>query len=229
MIALAGEGDMIFTKCGLRYLSFLLTLGGLDARSREPDLEIDVHIYNYSAVSNETLARGEHVAEEIFHPAGIKIVWLDCPVTRQDAARNRTCSLPGARPKLELHVLTDSMSDSVGTGKDTFGSAVVPGNPAFAVVAYVYAGRAHRLAERREFDVILGRVIAHELGHLLLGNNSHSSVGIMKARWTPRDLDPASAASISFLPIEARKIHAQVLARLGPETSSRRATLSTIE
>lgn len=219
---------MILTKCGLRCLGLLLTLRSSDARPREADLEVEVHIYNYSAVPEETLTRAEHVAEEIFHPAGVKIIWLECPVTRQDAARNRICALPSARPKLELHVLTNFMADAVGTGKDTFGSAALPATLSFGVVAYVYADRARRLAEQREFNVILGRVIAHELGHLLLGSNSHSTMGIMKALWTARDLEPARGASMSFLPIEAKKIHAQILARIGPEMSSTRARLPTI-
>jgi hypothetical protein len=162
----------------------------------------------------QTLARAEHVAEGIFQPAGVKIVWLECPVTRQDAARNRTCALPGIHPKLELHVLTNPMADTFGTDEDIFGSAALPADASFGVVAYVFAERARRLAARREFDVILGWIIAHELGHLLLGNNSHSAIGIMRARWTIRDLETAREASMSFLPNEGKQIRAQVLARI---------------
>jgi hypothetical protein len=210
---------MIFTKYGLVGLGLLLTLGGLDARSREPDLEIDVHIYNYSAVSKETMIRARYEVERIFQFTGVKMVWLECPVTRQDAATNRTCTLPSAHPKLELHVLTNSMADALETGNDTFGSALLPANGSCGVVAYLYADRVRGLAQRGEFDVILGRVIAHELGHLLLGNNSHSTAGIMKARWTIRDLERTREASMSFLPVEAKEIHAGVLARIGRDKS----------
>jgi hypothetical protein len=206
---------MILTKCGLRCLSLLLTLGGLDARSREPDLEVDVLIYNYSTVSKATLTQAEHVADEILQAARVKIVWLDCPVSRQEAARNRTCAPSRAHPRLQLQVLTNSMADALETSKDTFGLALLPANASFGTVAYVYADRARLLAEQSEFDVILGRVIAHELGHLLLGNNSHSAVGIMKALWHTRDLEPTREASMYLVPIEAKKIHAQVLARIG--------------
>ena len=59
-----------------------------------------------------------------------------------------------------------------------------------------------------------GRVIAHELGHLLLGKNTHSAAGIMHATWRARDLEPTREAARSFLPGEAKKIRAQALARL---------------
>jgi hypothetical protein len=35
---------------------------------------------------------------------------------------------------------------------------------------------------------ILGNVMAHELGHLLLGSNSHTATGIMRARWQAEEL-----------------------------------------
>ena len=39
-------------------------------------------------------------------------------------------------------------------------------------------------------QVVLGPVLAHELGHLLLGPNSHSEKGIMRLRWQPEDYTP---------------------------------------
>jgi len=80
-------------------------------------------------------------------------------------------------------------------------------------VANVYADRTRELADGREFEVILGRVIAHELGHLLLGKNAHSAAGIMHARWRAQDLGLSRQAAMLFLPGEAKRIHAQVRAR----------------
>jgi hypothetical protein len=45
---------------------------------------------------------------------------------------------------------------------------------------------------------ILGTVIAHELGHLLLGSNSHSDAGIMKARWEGGELGRLSRGNLWF-------------------------------
>jgi len=35
---------------------------------------------------------------------------------------------------------------------------------------------------------LLGRAVAHEIGHLLMGTNQHSASGIMRARWSRCDL-----------------------------------------
>jgi hypothetical protein len=49
--------------------------------------------------------------------------------------------------------------------------------------AYIYFRRVAFAAHQRARDVgtVLGMAIAHEVGHLLLPNNSHSIVGIMRA------------------------------------------------
>ncbi len=83
------------------------------------------------------------------------------------------------------------------------------------MVANVYADRTRELADGREFEVILGRVIAHELGHLLLGKNAHSAAGIVHARWRAQDLGLSRQAAMLFLPGEAKRICAQVRLRAG--------------
>ena len=53
-------------------------------------------------------------------------------------------------------------------------------------LATVYPDRVARLAEWAGVNssVLLGRVIAHEVGHLLLGTTDHSPNGLMRARWS---------------------------------------------
>ena len=81
-------------------------------------------------------------------------------------------------------------------------------------MANVYADRIRELADGREFEVILGRVIAHELGHLLLGKKAHSHAGIMHSRWRAHDLGLSRQAAMLFLPVEAKRIRAKVRARI---------------
>jgi hypothetical protein len=89
----------------------------------------------------------------------------------------------------------------------------MPDNSGFGVVANVYADRIRTLATGKEFEAILGRVLAHELGHLLLGRNAHSPAGLMRARWRAQDLT-LTQPTMSFLPKEAKRIRAQVEARI---------------
>ena len=61
---------------------------------------------------------------------------------------------------------------------------------------------------------LLGLAIAHELGHVLLGSNSHSDLGLMRGRWNREDLEFMGLALPKFISNQAERIHADVQGRL---------------
>jgi hypothetical protein len=106
-----------------------------------------------------------------------------------------------------------------GLGGDVFGYALLPADGGFGLAAAVYADRIQELPDGGECaGVILGRVIAHELGHLLLGRNGHSTTGIMHTPWRSQDLELHREGLMLFLPGEAKRIRAHVLARMADST-----------
>jgi hypothetical protein len=52
--------------------------------------------------------------------------------------------------------------------------------------ATVYVDRVDWLARRAQYPrpPLLGRAIAHEIGHLLLRSNAHTEAGLMREVWT---------------------------------------------
>ena len=83
--------------------------------------------------------------------------------------------------------------------------------------AYVYVDRVRQLSSQRQAQVqlLLGRAIAHEVGHLVLPKDGHSTSGIMTARLhTHRD-----GAALTFTESERMNIHARLLA-LSPRVSA---------
>ena len=69
--------------------------------------------------------------------------------------------------------------------------------------------------------VSLGNVMAHEIGHLLLGPKAHSPAGIMKAKWNQQELQPAALASLRFTPQQADVIQNEVFNRVRPFEAAR--------
>ena len=69
--------------------------------------------------------------------------------------------------------------------------------------------RAQRKTEYR--DQLLGLVIAHEIGHLLLPDHSHSKTGIMRAMWDEQDLRLAAHGELGFTPKQVELIRSELL------------------
>jgi hypothetical protein len=59
---------------------------------------------------------------------------------------------------------------------------------------------------------LLGHAIAHELGHLFLGTNSHSPTGLMRARWQSDDLANASRGALNFSSVESQQMRNKLTA-----------------
>lgn len=84
-----------------------------------------------------------------------------------------------------------------GLATDAAGFAVlIPGEPGYAAVSWPAIARG---ASQMEVDpaVLLGAVIAHELGHILFGP-SHTHSGVMSPRLGPKEMKLASRGELRF-------------------------------
>jgi len=55
-----------------------------------------------------------------------------------------------------------------------------------------------QLAAEPSRPVLLGHVLAHEIGHILQGTDRHSETGLMKARWDSREIMAMDWKPLSF-------------------------------
>jgi len=62
--------------------------------------------------------------------------------------------------------------------------------------------------------VILGDVVAHEIGHLLLGSRAHSATGIMRGWWDRAQLQRALTGRQLFTPEQSARIRAATEVRM---------------
>ena len=72
-----------------------------------------------------------------------------------------------------------------------------------------------------DFAGILGSVMAHEIGHLLLGAHSHAISGIMRAQWESRELNQIAMGTLLFLPWQDHPMRAKVVEWAARRVSSR--------
>jgi hypothetical protein len=213
-------------KCIGGFLLGLIALGGGGAwaaeaidGNEEPPPKITLRVYNYARVPTPILFSTEPMATKIFRQAGVETEWLDC---RLSAAEPRTpaCERPLTASDLILKLLPVSMAQTIAANGDTFGIALtVDGKPAKdAIIFYQRALDIARTGYVHEQE-ILAAAMAHEIGHLLLGSNSHSSTGIMRAKWTRDELELARLGRLLFTPEQSTLLRAEVLARVGQTPS----------
>jgi len=155
----------------------VMTCGSAGAAGAAPQGEMRdliVAVARYTDVDPQTMREAEHIAGEVYRRAGIEIQWVE-PSTHEGAT------------KLYVNVLSQDMVEPLYVSDETVGFAI-PGSRA----ANVIYERIRQIARRRHVasGLLLGYVIAHELGHLLLPAHSHSSSGLMRP-----DLDMELAAT----------------------------------
>jgi hypothetical protein len=114
-------------------------------------------------------------------------------------AQSGTESLDCARFEWPTHLALRVVPQSRSSTNEVFGVAFLSaeGTGCYSDVFYDRATEMHANWNVGLAD-ILGNVMAHELGHLLLGSNSHASAGIMRAHWQGEELRRLSRGSLWF-------------------------------
>jgi hypothetical protein len=132
-----------------------------------------LHVINYAALSREVLDETKARVASVYMGIGVRTVWVE---SERSADQHQN-----GRLHLTILLLSREMADkkisAEGLKDGVFGQAHQP------------SGRASIFCERiatmpgapRYFPIPLGDVIAHEVGHLVLGTNRHSRSGIMRA------------------------------------------------
>jgi hypothetical protein len=176
-------------------------LGGAEAEAT-----LTVLVYNYTEASPTTLAAGEREASKILGSAGARITWVNCwDQARLSSDSTDLCSRGWTSQTPGIRMIS---------GTDRFLSAEygVASIPVYATIYYdKIAQRAHKDDSAAELSVLLGCVMAHELGHLLLGDPRHSQTGIMRAQFGADQIQQALRGRLLFTKEQARVIREQVL------------------
>jgi len=181
------------------------------AGAQEPTETIAVLVYNYAGLEAGYLAVARQTASRILASASVHVQWMDWPRSSAENDLSPACRTDGHQVEFALRIRPGPPRLSGAFGLSYLDRS---GNGAYADV---YAEGAVRLAQADDDlrGVMLGHLMAHELGHLLLGSPAHSGTGIMQASWNVRALQQARQGGLSFLNVQAGKIAARLRTRPG--------------
>jgi hypothetical protein len=171
-----------------------------------PKQRITIHLYNYAKVSAKTLTKAKERTNQLFLYAGLETVWVDHPVLIDNPGTGSSSTDSWGRADFVLRLLSQARK---GLRKKAMGEALS------LRIANVFLNRVEQQTSIGEIttDEVLGHAMAHEIGHLLLGEDSHSKSGIMVAKWLGQDLHRMSKGDLRFTEEEVKKIQAEVQRR----------------
>jgi hypothetical protein len=163
---------------------------------------------NQVGLTHETLGAIESTGTRIFRDAGIDVFWI---------LGESNCTTRVSLPSTKVYFVVIASVVPLGwtTGPDSMGFA--PRNDLYRH-AYVFYDRVKEFVNRMKLthdiridsSLVLGHVIVHEIGHLLLHGKGPSGQGIMSEQWNRQDLMRALAGTLRFDPQDARVIETEL-------------------
>ena len=188
------------------------------SRVKEPlQLKLTVRVYNHARVPGETLERAKAEAAALFRKIRVGTAWVDCTLPGTKLPNDPGCSPRHGPTDLVLRIVPRSMTERYGFRRGVLGFALNAKKSRFGYAAYVFLDRLQGLPGWRsaaEQPVILGHLIAHEIGHLLLGYQKHSLAGLMRPGWDRKQRNQAVSGTLHFIPWQANRIRADVRDRM---------------
>jgi hypothetical protein len=201
-------------------LGFLLAISSAWAGQSSPAVStregepITIGVYDYAQAGSAILLKAERATGGILQNAGVSIAWLSCSAD-ETAPSNPGCAHLAGPLKITLHILPKDTAVRLRQKNDVFGIAAIGEEGEFGCDAWVFYDQVKEAAAQTGLSLpqIFGTVIAHELGHLLLGPNSHSRTGLMRARWSRQELLAADLGELTFSSSERDRIRNSVVVR----------------
>lgn len=166
---------------------------------------VTVRTYNYASVPAEQSAAAKSEAERIFRRAGIVVDWIECRVP------GSATGAPCTEPLLAGRDLMLRLMERAPAGEErsvALGESMLDREQRSGVLMTIDVWPVRAIAERSAtaMPTLLGRAIAHEIGHLLLGSGDHPRLGLMRAHWSNDELRGLKPAHWGFSSREAAQM-----------------------
>ena len=150
-------------------------------------LALVLRVFDRSGDSAESRQAAMLAADSILREADVTATWVDCSKGSR-LASHAACTDPLGSGELAIRI-TAGPREEAPTSQRALGYSLVEPDVG-GTLATVFSDRVAWLAasSAARYTALLGRAVAHEIGHLVIGTNEHSNAGLMRAVWTSAEL-----------------------------------------
>ena len=199
---------MEWTKWILGLVLWTVVIGPQSAAGQDASASsIRVLLHDSAGVPLETVERARQEVSRLFRRSNIPFEWIGAD--RFDAS------------SLSIRIISKPI-DAKSRNRLVVGLA--PGTREVrGKLAFVFYNRIHLYSAQLGLDTsqMLGHVIAHELGHLLLPYGAHSIAGIMRPAWDRVQVTNAAGGTLAFTSDQAELIRKRLSAAASPIAHAR--------
>jgi hypothetical protein len=151
--------------------------------------QLRVRVYSFPGLSPIVLQSAEIEADRLLRDGHIKFEWIDCTARTISAACGLDLTPQDLVVRVVARALPQASTNALGIAGSKNGDAI----------AFIFYDRMLALRTYvRPLQSIVGRVLAHEIVHMLLPDQGHAQLGLMRALWSADDLRPTSFACIGL-------------------------------
>jgi hypothetical protein len=140
--------------------------------------QVTVRVYSSTRIDSKAQRAALDVAAAAFRAASVEVVWAICD--------DGVCGTRLAETDLAVRMVA---AGDTRPGLRPLGEALIDPDKRRGVLATAFVDRTLRLSRELAIDHarLLGRTVAHEIGHLLLASTSHGT-GLMREVWSRDEL-----------------------------------------
>jgi hypothetical protein len=184
--------------------------------------EVIVRVYDATGASTSARRASLQIASSIVSAASVELIWRHCNESTNntgaaaiDPRHASHCDRPMAPGELAVRIVRSGTVDEQRRDLP-LGDALIDTRTGGGVLATIYLDRVEWMAAQAGIDprALLGRAIAHELGHLLMATSVHAATGLMRPLWLQSEIRRRQNTDWMFRPKEIAVIKERVATRL---------------
>ena len=180
------------------------------AASANATTQVTVLVYNIAPIAEAELSTAEAEGGSLLRMAGIRVHWAGCPAGLMDWVHgSEPCKNTDDPFTFKIQILS---SQNGNRSPDAMGLAhPFEGDGKLADINHATVAHIATLYDA-PLSTLLGAVMAHELGHLLLRSDHHSG-GIMKGNWSRDEIELIRTRLLLFTAGDKKHMHLAVAQR----------------